>query len=173
MQHEQYQEEHNPIAPGASPGNEESIEDNIIRPGYWLTRFMILRLLGLVYAIAFLVAINQVLPLIGSHGLTPVNLYLDRVTAAYGSVAAGFLRLPSLFWFSHSDAAFMILGWTGLLLALLVMAGYANAIASLGPGQREGWKNAPRGGKRHELPENPFKRDLITCKPLLPREHIR
>jgi hypothetical protein len=43
---------------------------------------MILRLLGLVYAIAFLVAINQVLPLIGSHGLTPVNLYLDRVTAA-------------------------------------------------------------------------------------------
>jgi hypothetical protein len=128
MQDEQFQEEHNPIAPGSGPCNEESIEDNIIRPGYWLTRFMILRLLGLVYAIAFLVAVNQVLPLIGSHGLTPVNLYLDRIIAAYGSVTAGFLRLPSLFWFSHSDAAFMILGWVGLLLALLVMAGYANAI---------------------------------------------
>src|SRR6478672_13871942 len=128
MQLEQYQEEHYPIAPGKDPGNEESVEHNITNPTYWLTRFMILRLLGLVYVIAFLVAINQVLPLIGSHGLTPVNLYLDRVTAAYGSEAAGFLRLPSLFWFWHSDTAFGVLGWTGLLLSLVVLAGYANAI---------------------------------------------
>ena len=27
-------------------------------PGYWLTRFMILRLLGVVYAVGFLVAWN-------------------------------------------------------------------------------------------------------------------
>ncbi len=45
-------------------------------PTYWLTRFVILRLLGVIYAIAFLVAINQVVPLIGSHGLTPVGIYL-------------------------------------------------------------------------------------------------
>jgi hypothetical protein len=35
--------------------------------------------LGVVYAIAFLVAINQILPLIGSGGLTPVNIFIDHV----------------------------------------------------------------------------------------------
>ena len=32
---------------------------------YWLTRYVILRLLGVIYAIAFLVAINEIVPLIG------------------------------------------------------------------------------------------------------------
>ena len=67
-------------------------------PTYWLTRFMILRLLGVIYSIAFLVAINQIVPLIGSHGLTPVEIYLNRVIDALGSEGAGFMRLPSLFW---------------------------------------------------------------------------
>lgn len=38
---------------------------------YWLTRCILLRLLGGVYAVAFLVAAKQILPLIGSHGLLP------------------------------------------------------------------------------------------------------
>ena len=46
---------------------------------YWLTRFVILRLLGVIYAIAFLVAANQILPLIGSDGLLPVGDFLNRV----------------------------------------------------------------------------------------------
>src|SRR5215469_13560453 len=70
---------------------------------YWLTRFVILRLLGCVYAIAFLAAALQILPLIGSHGLLPVDLFLRRVQDVLGSSAAGFARLPSLFWFGHSD----------------------------------------------------------------------
>jgi len=69
-------------------------------PTYWLTRFMILRLLGIIYAIAFLVAINEIIPLIGSHGLTPVGIYLSRVSGTLGSTGAGFARLPSLFWLS-------------------------------------------------------------------------
>lgn len=76
-------------------------------PTYWLTRFMILRLLGLVYAIAFLVAINQILPLIGSDGLTPVGLYIKRISTALGGNEAGFIRLPSLFWFWHSDTVLL------------------------------------------------------------------
>jgi len=43
---------------------------------YRLTRFVILRLLGFVYAIAFLVAAQQLVPLIGEHGLTPANHFL-------------------------------------------------------------------------------------------------
>jgi hypothetical protein len=96
------------------------------RPTYWLTRFMILRLLGVIYAIAFLVAINQILPLIGSNGLTPLDYYLKWVSRALGSDKAGFLRLPSLFWFWHSDTALLVCAWTGFVLSCVVMAGFAN-----------------------------------------------
>jgi len=96
-------------------------------PGYWLTRFVILRLLGLIYAIAFLIAINQILPLIGSQGLLPVGIYLKQVSAWLGSDGAGFMRLPSLFWFWHSDTALLMVAWIGFLLSLIVVAGFANA----------------------------------------------
>ncbi|RNI38201.1 lipase maturation factor family protein [Hanamia caeni] len=94
---------------------------------YWLTRFLILRLLGIVYAVAFLVAINQIVPLIGSHGLLPVEIYLDRVRTGLGSGLAGFLRLPSLFWFIHSDTALLVIAWLGFLLSIVLIAGFANA----------------------------------------------
>ena len=97
------------------------------RPTYWLTRFMILRLLGIVYAVAFLVAINQIIPLMGSHGLTPIGQYLKYVSAALGSDKAGFYRLPSLFWWWHSDTALLTAAWIGFLLSCVVVAGYANA----------------------------------------------
>jgi hypothetical protein len=84
--------------------------------------------LGCVYAVAFLAAAKQILPLIGSHGLLPVELFLARVQNALGSSAAGFLRLPSVFWFVHSDAVLQVAAWTGLALSLLVVAGYANAL---------------------------------------------
>ena len=64
---------------------------------YWLTRFVILRLLGVIYAVAFLVAINQIVPLIGADGLLPAGAYLRQVSNALGSESAGFFRLPSLF----------------------------------------------------------------------------
>ncbi len=93
---------------------------------YWLTRFMILRLLGVIYAIAFLVAINQILPLIGSHGLLPVGIFLQKVKEALGSASAGFMRLPSIFWISHSDNMLLVFAWIGFLLSIVVVAGYAN-----------------------------------------------
>lgn len=99
-----------------------------VRPTYWLTRFVILRLLGLIYAVAFLVAINQNLSLIGSNGLTPLEPYLKQVGTALGSNSAGFMRLPSLFWFWHSDTALLTVAWVGLLLSLIVVSGYANAV---------------------------------------------
>ena len=98
------------------------------RPTYWLTRFLILRLLGVVYAVAFLVAINQILPLIGSHGLTPLDNFTRLVTRSLGSQSAAFLRLPSVFWFTHSDTALVTFAWIGFILSCIVAAGYANAI---------------------------------------------
>jgi len=95
---------------------------------YWLTRFVILRWLGGVYAVAFYAAARQIVPLIGSNGLTPLDLFLTRAKDTLGSPMDGFLRAPSLFWFWHSDATLQIWAWVGFGLSCLVVAGYANAI---------------------------------------------
>jgi len=107
--------------------NSEQLAGETTRPTYWLTRFMILRLLGLVYAVAFLVAINQLVPLIGSNGLIPLDVFLKNAGNALGSTGAGFVRLPSVFWFWHSDTALLTVSWIGFVLSLIVAAGFCNA----------------------------------------------
>jgi hypothetical protein len=97
------------------------------RPTYWLTRFLILRLLGLVYAVAFLVAIHQIIPLIGEHGLLPIGIFLKNVADVFGSRSAGFFRIPSIFWFGHSDSDLLTAAWIGFLLSCVVVSGFANA----------------------------------------------
>lgn len=101
---------------------------SVTPPTYWLTRFVILRFLGVIYAIAFLVAINQIVPLIGSGGLLPVEIYLAKISAALGSDEAGFMRLSSVFWLGHSDTALLTVAWIGFALSCVVVAGYANAL---------------------------------------------
>jgi len=95
---------------------------------YWLTRFVILRLLGFVYAIAFLVAANQLVPLIGAHRVTPATHFLASIEGQLGSRSAGMMSVPTLFWFGLSDHGLSIFAWTGVVLSLVVLAGYANAI---------------------------------------------
>jgi hypothetical protein len=98
------------------------------RPTYWLARFVILRLLGFVYFFAFLSLARQVLPLIGSHGLTPVGQFLENAREYHGSTWDGFRHYPSLFWLDASDPLLSRLAWTGLALSVPVALGYANAI---------------------------------------------
>src|SRR5438046_5345074 len=95
---------------------------------YWLTRFVILRLLGFVYAVAFLVAAQQLVPLVGEHGLTPAHHFFERVQAHFGSRPAAALQIPSLCWFGISDQGLTLFAWVGFGLSLVVLAGYANAI---------------------------------------------
>jgi hypothetical protein len=98
------------------------------RETYWLTRFVVLRLLGLIYVIAFLAAVQQLVPLIGSDGLTPVKLYLPRVADHFGSSFDGFWNLPTLFWFNCSDPMLRLIPWIGLILACALAAGFGNSI---------------------------------------------
>ncbi len=65
---------------------------------YWLTRFVILRLLGVVYLAAFLSLALQVLPLIGADGLLPATAFLARVATHFDGGAARFFTLPTVFW---------------------------------------------------------------------------
>ncbi|HLI85526.1 MAG TPA: lipase maturation factor family protein [Bryobacteraceae bacterium] len=84
---------------------------------YWLPRLVFQRGLGLVYLIAFLVAANQWIPLLGEHGLLPARLYLKR---------ASFRAAPSLFFWWSSDAAFRAAAWAGIILSCVVLAGLAD-----------------------------------------------
>jgi hypothetical protein len=97
-------------------------------PTYWLTRFVILRLLGIVYCAAFLSLATQVLPLIGSHGLLPADRFLARVAPRVGSHLDALLTLPTIFWAGISDRALVVGAWTGVALSLVVALGYANAL---------------------------------------------
>lgn len=83
---------------------------------YWLTRLLLQRGLAAIYAIAFIVAVNQFRPLLGAHGLTPVPWYLQQVR---------FADAPSLFHMFYSDAFAMVLAWSGVVCALLALTGLA------------------------------------------------
>src|SRR5206468_5378508 len=72
--------------------------DDPAAPGQWLGRFVILRLLGLVYLMAFLTLVNQGAGLIGSHGLLPAADFLGDAAAQFGGRTAAFWKMPTLFW---------------------------------------------------------------------------
>ena len=88
---------------------------------YWLTRFLFLRLLGFTYFFAFLSLWNQLMPLLGSNGLTPIATYLPNSVSL-----ANFIQLPTLFWFSQSDQFLMATAGLGLVISFLLLIGYAN-----------------------------------------------
>jgi hypothetical protein len=95
---------------------------------YWLTRFLVLRLLGLVYFVAFLCLVLQLRPLLGEDGLLPAQLYLGQVTEVLGSRLAGFARLPSIFWIDASDRVMTGAAWLGVGMSACVLLGFANAL---------------------------------------------
>src|SRR5947208_1291651 len=110
--------------------NDEGILQKVFALGnsYWLTRFVILRLLGFVYAVAFLVAAQQLVPLIGERGLTPATHFLNAIQTQLGLRMDGVMQVPTLFWFGCTDHGMLIFAWIGFALSLVVLAGYANAI---------------------------------------------
>src|SRR5512143_861433 len=90
-------------------------------PSYWLTRFFFLRFLGFIYLIAFLVAAQQFLPLLGSRGIFPVPAYLAQARQFYGSGFSLYWHLPTLFWVNASFVFIQALIGVGLVLSVLVL----------------------------------------------------
>ena len=97
-------------------------------PTYWLTRFVFLRGLGLVYLVAFLVAANQIVPLVGADGILPAQWFLDDLRFSYGSSLGAFTEQPTLFLFVEpSDAALRVVSVAGAILAAALVAGASHA----------------------------------------------
>jgi Lipase maturation factor len=88
--------------------------DWLAAPEYHLARLVMQRGLGVIYLVAFVVAINQFRPLLGEQGLLPVPRYTRR---------AGWSGAPSLFTLRYSDRLLAVVAWTGAVLSALVVAG--------------------------------------------------
>lgn len=81
--------------------------------GYWLTRLLLERGIGVICLVAFVVALNQFRPLLGERGLLPVPLFIKQVP---------FRESPSLFFFLSRDYAFTAAAWIGIVLSCLVIS---------------------------------------------------
>lgn len=94
---------------------------------YARTAWLFRRLLGVVYALAFLSLSGQIVGLIGEHGILPVRWYLQDVAAVAGGGSWGerMRLLPTLCWFAASDAFLRALCYAGASLGLLLALGAA------------------------------------------------
>src|SRR5256885_8363874 len=106
-------------------------ETSTAGPTYVLSRWLFLRLLGLVYVIAFVSLALQVTGLVGEHGILPATAFLDRTRALYGGAA--YRLFPTVCWLGAGDGALRVLCWGGAALSLLVVAGGAQAAAPPAP----------------------------------------
>jgi len=90
---------------------------------YVLSTWLFLRLLGVIYLIAFLSIGRQVLGLIGSRGVWPVGRDFPA-TASYAPLRT-FLRKPTIFLWDSSDRALIVACGLGVALSLLLIVGVA------------------------------------------------
>src|SRR2546422_2351146 len=113
--------------PGGTPPPPADRESSTGDSTYVLSRWLFLRLLGLVYLIAFGSLALQVTGLVGEHGILPATAFLERARALYGGAA--YRLFPTVCWLGAGDGTLRLLCWGGGALALLVMAGVAQAPA--------------------------------------------
>jgi hypothetical protein len=92
-------------------------------PAYLLSRWLFLRLLGLVYLVALASLAVQITGLVGEQGITPARQYLDSARAMVGGGA--YRLLPTVFWLGSGDVALRLVTWAGAGSAVLLAAGVA------------------------------------------------
>jgi hypothetical protein len=87
------------------------------------SRWIFLRLLGVIHLFAFVSLACQIEALVGSRGILPITPYLQDVAKQFGSQAK--FLLPTLLWISSSDQALRFLCVGGAILSGLLIVGVA------------------------------------------------
>ncbi len=90
-------------------------------PTYEFPAWLFLKLLGLIYVIAFVSFAVQARGLIGAQGILPLGDYLATLRQSLGALA--YWQVPSVLWLAPSDIAVQAVCWAGAVLALAVIAG--------------------------------------------------
>lgn len=91
-----------------------AIEEN----SYRLVAALFLRLLAIIYFIAFYTMTFQIVGLAGSDGILPLAPWLDQLLTELGWTA--YLHFPMVFWFEPGDLFLQAVAWAGCLFSLLL-----------------------------------------------------
>jgi predicted DCC family thiol-disulfide oxidoreductase YuxK len=102
------------------------------RSTYRFSGMLFLRLLGLVFLVAFVSFWGQAAGLVGDHGIIPLKMYFDSISAAGLSNFQKFLAAPSLLWLSPDSTGLNLLMGAGVACSLLMMMGLLPGWALLG-----------------------------------------
>ncbi|PYK01112.1 MAG: hypothetical protein DME23_04870, partial [Verrucomicrobia bacterium] len=93
------------------------------RSALYLSRWIFLRVLGVIYLIAFISLWTQIDGLIGHNGILPVADYLEAVSERLGPERCWWV--PTFCWFNASDGFIHLQCAAGVALSLLLIAGVA------------------------------------------------
>jgi hypothetical protein len=85
----------------------------------FLSRWIFLRALGVIYFSAFFPLVFQIRGLIGPQGILPAGEYLQSVAEQVGQ--GRYWYAPSLLWFSSGTHMLMTLCWVGMAAAVLLV----------------------------------------------------
>lgn len=98
-------------------------------PTYHWAQKWFLRMLGLIYLIAFISLWVQVDGLVGAQGIWPIKEILSAAADQYGSQA--YWLLPTLCWLNSTNAFLHFLCGAGVVLSLLLIVEIAPALSLL------------------------------------------
>lgn len=84
-------------------------------------RWLVLRLVGVVYVIIFAGILVEGGALIGPHGIYPVAEYTATLRGIFPNFFERFLRAPSAFWLSSSPAMISFCSWAGMAAAVALV----------------------------------------------------
>src|SRR2546427_5138692 len=93
------------------------------RSALHLSRWVFIRMLGVIYLIAFISLWRQIDGLIGHNGMLPVADYLNAVSEQLGPERCWWV--PTFSWFNGSDGFLHLQCAAGVALSLLLIAGVA------------------------------------------------
>jgi len=97
-------------------------------PEYFLTRWIYLRSLGLIYFIAFVSLWTQIDGLIGSDGISPAEDLMQVVNNHFDNKDLGwsrYFRFPTITWLNASDKMLHLICASGTCFSLLLIVGVA------------------------------------------------
>ena len=103
---------------------------------YKIATTLVVRLLGVVYLIAFISLWVQIDGLIGSHGIVPAGEYLsavEQICASEHPPESAFWRVPTLAWISSSDFFLNALCVAGAVFSSVLIP---KKLVILGPSHR-------------------------------------
>jgi lipase maturation factor len=120
---------HRPLASSLTRLLWGSSENAVCRPTYYHARSWFLRLLGLVYLIAFWSFWSQIDGLIGHDGIVPVAPWLDELRNRFGAEA--YRIFPTVCWLNAGDPFLHWMCAAGVGLSLLLILQIAPVVCLL------------------------------------------